>query len=180
MLLNKNLSAASLGSSFPLLGIRPSPVQMEPDVNPQDEKQHQRSTPRRTSQVPREDTELLPPSAFKPLCPAKPSPSFLELPSTQRRPSPSAPYSQAARIGKGKRHFSPDHQPQECFGLLECMHNNLQTQTQIAQAQLSLLEDLRDSVNALLSRHEKPNPEAVGQAAPRAPRGSASSPQPIS
>uniref|UniRef100_A0A803U134 Uncharacterized protein n=1 Tax=Anolis carolinensis TaxID=28377 RepID=A0A803U134_ANOCA len=50
---------------------------------------------------------------------------------------------------------SPDHQPQECFGLLECMHNNLQTQTQIAQAQLSLLEDMRESINVLLARQER-------------------------
>ncbi|XP_077776087.1 TSSK6-activating co-chaperone protein isoform X5 [Podarcis muralis] len=62
-------------------------------------------TPRRSSQVPREDFDGPPPPSFKPLCPAKPSPSFLELPSTQWRPSPALPYSQTARIGKGKRHF---------------------------------------------------------------------------
>nr|XP_020658112.1 TSSK6-activating co-chaperone protein isoform X4 [Pogona vitticeps] len=107
-------------------GICPGPVQMEPDVNPEDEKQHRRSTQRRSSQVP-----------------------------------------------------PPEHQPQECLGLLECMHNNIQTQTQIAQAQLSLLEDMQDSLNVLLSRQEKRKPEFVGQTEERAPKGSASSP-PIS
>ncbi|XP_072840222.2 TSSK6-activating co-chaperone protein [Pogona vitticeps] len=169
----------SLLFSLLLLGICPGPVQMEPDVNPEDEKQHRRSTQRRSSQVPREESEVPAPSSFKPLCPAKPSPSFLELPSTQWRPCPGGPYSQAARRGKGKRHFSPEHQPQECLGLLECIHNNIQTQTQIAQAQLSLLEDMQDSLNVLLSRQEKRKPEFVGQTEERAPKGSASSP-PIS
>ncbi|XP_077776086.1 TSSK6-activating co-chaperone protein isoform X4 [Podarcis muralis] len=157
-----------------------SPVRMEPDVNPQDEKQHRKSTPRRSSQVPREDFDGPPPPSFKPLCPAKPSPSFLELPSTQWRPSPALPYSQTARIGKGKRHFSPEHQPQECFGLLECMHNNIQTQTQIAQAQLSLLEDMRESMNILLARQEKQNQERLGQSDQRTTKSSASSPNPTS
>ncbi|CAI5797916.1 TSSK6-activating co-chaperone protein isoform X1 [Podarcis lilfordi] len=157
-----------------------SPVRMEPDVNPQDEKQHRKSTPRRSSQVPREDFDGPPPPSFKPLCPAKPSPSFLELPSTQWRPSPGLPYTQTARIGKGKRHFSPEHQPQECFGLLECMHNNIQTQTQIAQAQLSLLEDMRESMNILLARQEKQNQERLGQSDQRTTKSSASSPNPTS
>ncbi|XP_063002195.1 TSSK6-activating co-chaperone protein isoform X2 [Elgaria multicarinata webbii] len=139
-------------------------------MSPQDEKQHRK----------REDFEAPSSPPFKPLCPAKPSPSFLELPSTQWRPSPGLSYTQAARIGKGKRHFSPDHQPQECFGLLECMHNNIQTQTQIAQAQLSLLEDMRESMNILLSRQERQNPELARQPEQRPPRGSSSSPRPIS
>uniref|UniRef100_A0A8C8RIJ4 TSSK6 activating cochaperone n=1 Tax=Pelusios castaneus TaxID=367368 RepID=A0A8C8RIJ4_9SAUR len=75
-------------------------------------------------------------------CPAKPSPSFLELPSSQRKPT----------LRKGKQTLllfspAPDHQPQECYGLLECMHNNIQIQTQIAQAQLSILESLKESMS---------------------------------
>uniref|UniRef100_A0A8C3S678 Uncharacterized protein n=1 Tax=Chelydra serpentina TaxID=8475 RepID=A0A8C3S678_CHESE len=69
-------------------------------------------------------------------CPAKPSPSFLELPSSQRRPTLCPFFSPA-----------PDHQPQECYGLLECMHNNIQIQTQIALAQLSILEGLQESMS---------------------------------
>nr|XP_056709421.1 TSSK6-activating co-chaperone protein [Euleptes europaea] len=159
-------------------GTNCSPVRMDPDVNPQDEKQHRKST-RRSSQVPRDEFEG-PPASIKPLCPAKPSPSFLELPSTQWKPSPGLPYTQTARIGKGKRHFSPEHQPQECFGLLECMHNNIQVQTKIAQAQLSLLEDMRETMNVLLSRQERQSHEAAGQSEQPSPKGSASSPRPLS
>ncbi|XP_060108975.1 TSSK6-activating co-chaperone protein [Heteronotia binoei] len=130
---------------------------MDPDVNPQDEKQHWKST-RRSSQVPRDESEG-PPASFKPLCPAKPSPSFLELPASHWRPSLSFP----AKIGKGKKHFSPEHQPQECFGLLECIHNNIQVQTQIAQAQLSLMEDMQETMNVLLSRQEQKSQETPGQ-----------------
>ncbi|XP_054828956.1 TSSK6-activating co-chaperone protein [Eublepharis macularius] len=152
---------------------------MDPDANPQDEKQHRKSTTRRSSQVPRDEFEG-PPASFKPLYPAKPSPSFLELPSTQWRPSPGLTYTQTARIGKGKKHFLPDHQPQECFGLLECMHNNIQVQTQIAQAQLSLLEDMRESINSLLSRQEQQSPETTGQPEQRTQKGSPSLPHPLS
>ncbi|XP_077183116.1 TSSK6-activating co-chaperone protein isoform X4 [Paroedura picta] len=155
-----------------------SPVRMDPDVNPQDEKQHRKST-RRSSHVPRDEFEG-PPASFKPLCPAKPSPSFLELPSTQWKPSPSLPYTQMARIGKGKRQFSPEHQPQECFGLLECIHNNIQVQTQIAHTQLSLLEDMRETMNVLLSRQERQSHESAGQSEQHPPKGSVSSPRPLS
>uniref|UniRef100_A0ACB8G8A2 Uncharacterized protein n=1 Tax=Sphaerodactylus townsendi TaxID=933632 RepID=A0ACB8G8A2_9SAUR len=133
---------------------------------------------RRSSQVPRGEFEG-PLTSIKGHCPAKPSPSFLELPSTQWKPSPGLPYTQTARIGKGKRHFSPEHQPQECFGLLECMHNNIQVQTKISQAQLSLLEDIRDTVNAL-SVQEQQSHESPGQSEQRPRKGSASSPQPLS
>ncbi|XP_061462424.1 TSSK6-activating co-chaperone protein isoform X5 [Rhineura floridana] len=108
-------------------GTSSSPVRMEPEVNPQDEKQHRKNTPRRSSHVP-----------------------------------------------------PPEHQPQECFGLLECMHNNIQTQTQIAQAQLSLLEGMQESMNILLSRQEKQNQELMGLSDQRTPKGSASSPRPTS
>ncbi|XP_015266324.1 PREDICTED: TSSK6-activating co-chaperone protein isoform X3 [Gekko japonicus] len=103
-----------------------SPARMDPDVNPQDEKQHRKST-RRSSQVP-----------------------------------------------------PPEHQPQECFGLFECIHNNIQVQTQIAQAQLSLLEDMRETMNVLLSRQERQSHESAGQSEQRAQKGSVSSPRPLS
>uniref|UniRef100_A0A670JYA8 TSSK6 activating cochaperone n=1 Tax=Podarcis muralis TaxID=64176 RepID=A0A670JYA8_PODMU len=122
--------------------------------------------------------------SFKPLCPAKPSPSFLELPSTQWRPSPGLPYTQtptsACSLPSSSLSPAPEHQPQECFGLLECMHNNIQTQTQIAQAQLSLLEDMRESMNILLARQEKQNQERLGQSDQRTTKSSASSPNPTS
>ncbi|XP_026577611.1 TSSK6-activating co-chaperone protein [Pseudonaja textilis] len=155
-----------------------SPVRMEPDLNPQEEKQHRKSTPRRSSQAPREDLDGPPATSFKPLCPAKPSPSFLELPSTQWRPNPVLPYPGAARTGKGKRHFSPDHQPQECFGLLECLHNNMQVQTQIAQEQLALLQDIRESMNLLISQQDQQNGELRGQLEQRPPRDPSPSPHP--
>nr|XP_032648047.1 TSSK6-activating co-chaperone protein isoform X2 [Chelonoidis abingdonii] len=115
---------------------------MEPETDAQEEKQHWK----------REDNFKGPSSSFKKLCPAKPSPSFLELPSSQRRPSPGLPCAQASR--KGQKKFTPDHQPQECYGLLECMHNNIQIQTQIALAQLSILEGLQESMNLLLASDE--------------------------
>ncbi|XP_063172861.1 TSSK6-activating co-chaperone protein [Candoia aspera] len=83
-------------------------------------------------------------------------------------------------MGKGKRHFSPDHQPQECFGLLECLHNSMQVQTQIAQEQLALLEDIRESVNLLLSQQDRQNGELRGQLEQPAPRDPASSSHPVS
>uniref|UniRef100_A0A452GPI3 Uncharacterized protein n=1 Tax=Gopherus agassizii TaxID=38772 RepID=A0A452GPI3_9SAUR len=45
-----------------------------------------------------------------------------------------------------------NHLPQECYGLLECMHNNIQIQTQIALTQLSILEGLQESMNLLLAK----------------------------
>ncbi|XP_034283111.1 TSSK6-activating co-chaperone protein isoform X1 [Pantherophis guttatus] len=159
-------------------GMSSSPVQMEPDLNPQEEKQHRKSASRRSSQVPREDLDGPPATSFKPLCPAKPSPSFLELPSTQWRPNPLLPHSGASRTGKGKRHFSPDHEPQECFGLLECLHNNMQVQTQIAQEQLALLQDIRESMNLLVSQQDQQNGELRGQLGQHIPRDPASSPHP--
>lgn len=75
---------------------------------------------------------------------------------------------------------APDHQPQECFGLLECMHNNIQTQTQIAQAQLTLLEDMRESMNLLLTRERQSQTQELSAGQERAPKGLASPPHPIS
>ncbi|XP_070622790.1 TSSK6-activating co-chaperone protein isoform X2 [Erythrolamprus reginae] len=141
-------------------GMSSSPFQMEPDLNLQEEKQHRKK-----------DLDGLPATSFKPLCPAKPSPSFLELPSPQWRPHPGP-----ARTGKGKRYFSPDHQPQECFGLLECLHNNMQIQTQIAQEQLALLQDIRESMNLLIFQQDQQNGELLrSQLEHHAPRDPASS-----
>ncbi|XP_032090324.1 TSSK6-activating co-chaperone protein isoform X2 [Thamnophis elegans] len=141
---------------------------MEPDLNPQEEKQHRKI----------EDVDGPPAATFKPLCPAKPSPSFLELPSTQWRPNPVQPHPGAARTGRGRRHFSPDHQPQECFGLLECLHNNMQVQTQIAQEQLALLQDIRESMSLLISQQDQQNGELRGQLEQHGPRDPAYSPHP--
>ncbi|XP_048684268.1 TSSK6-activating co-chaperone protein [Caretta caretta] len=150
-----------------------SAPQMEPETDAQEEKQHWKNTARRSTQSPREDNFEGPSSSFKKLCPAKPSPSFLELPSSQRRPSPSLPCAQAARIWKGQKKFTPDHQPQECYGLLECMHNNIQIQTQIALAQLSILEGLQESMSLLLASNEEKGKEQRDQ---KGLQSSASSP----
>lgn len=50
---------------------------------------------------------------------------------------------------------APDHQPQECMGLLECMHNHLQIQTKMVQAQFSLLEGLQESLSLLQATSER-------------------------
>ncbi|XP_074837412.1 TSSK6-activating co-chaperone protein [Carettochelys insculpta] len=126
---------------------------MEPETDAREEKQHWK----------RDDNFEGPSSSLKKLCPAKPSPSFLELPSSQRRRSPGFPCAQAARLWKGQKQFAPDHQPQECYGLLECMHNNIQIQTQIAQAQLSILEGLQESMSLLLASDEEKGKELRDQ-----------------
>ncbi|KYO41775.1 TSSK6-activating co-chaperone protein [Alligator mississippiensis] len=102
------------------------PTQIEADSSTQEERQHGINS---------ENVEH-PSASFKLFHPAKPSPSFLELPFTQRRPSRGHRCIQAVRLGH--KQFSPDHQPQECMGLLECMHNHLQIQTKMVQAQFSL------------------------------------------
>uniref|UniRef100_A0A8C5WT95 TSSK6 activating cochaperone n=1 Tax=Laticauda laticaudata TaxID=8630 RepID=A0A8C5WT95_LATLA len=68
---------------------------------------------------------------------------------------------------------APDHQPQECFGLLECLHNNMQVQTQIAQEQLALLQDIRESMTLLISQQ---NGELRGQLEQHPPRDPSPSP----
>lgn len=47
-----------------------------------------------------------------------------------------------------------DQQPKECLGLLESMHANLQLQTQLAQRQMAILEDLQASMTQLSPRRE--------------------------
>ncbi|KAG8146657.1 hypothetical protein E2320_013782 [Naja naja] len=73
---------------------------------------------------------------------------------------------------------APDHQPQECFGLLECLHNNMQVQTQIAQEQLALLQDIRESMNLLISQQDQQNGELRGQLQQCHPRDPPPSPHP--
>uniref|UniRef100_A0A670ZD73 TSSK6 activating cochaperone n=1 Tax=Pseudonaja textilis TaxID=8673 RepID=A0A670ZD73_PSETE len=68
--------------------------------------------------------------------------------------------------------------PQECFGLLECLHNNMQVQTQIAQEQLALLQDIRESMNLLISQQDQQNGELRGQLEQRPPRDPSPSPHP--
>ncbi|XP_014460147.1 TSSK6-activating co-chaperone protein isoform X2 [Alligator mississippiensis] len=120
------------------------PTQIEADSSTQEERQHGIK-----------DSENVehPSASFKLFHPAKPSPSFLELPFTQRRPSRGHRCIQAVRLGH--KQFSPDHQPQECMGLLECMHNHLQIQTKMVQAQFSLLEGLQESLSLLQATSER-------------------------
>ncbi|XP_039107277.1 TSSK6-activating co-chaperone protein isoform X1 [Hyaena hyaena] len=42
-----------------------------------------------------------------------------------------------------------DPKPKECLGLLECMYANLQLQTQLAQQQMAILENLQASMTQL-------------------------------
>ncbi|XP_063138193.1 TSSK6-activating co-chaperone protein isoform X2 [Rattus norvegicus] len=44
--------------------------------------------------------------------------------------------------------------PKECLGLLECMSANLQLQTQLAQRQMAILENLQTSLSQLGSGRE--------------------------
>ncbi|XP_040854306.1 TSSK6-activating co-chaperone protein [Ochotona curzoniae] len=81
-----------------------------------------------------------------PLCRAKPSPSYINL-------QASSPPSAFLNIETTK--LSPvDQQPKECLGLLESMHANLQLQTQLAQRQMAILEDLQASMTQLSPRRE--------------------------
>ncbi|XP_032700891.1 TSSK6-activating co-chaperone protein isoform X1 [Lontra canadensis] len=77
-----------------------------------------------------------------PLCPAKPSPSFINLPA-------SSPPAASLSIQKTKLPSGVDHKPTECLGLLECMYANLQLQTQLAQQQMAILENLQASMTQL-------------------------------
>ncbi|XP_022346750.1 TSSK6-activating co-chaperone protein isoform X1 [Enhydra lutris kenyoni] len=85
-----------------------------------------------------------------PLCPAKPSPSFINLPAS----SPPAASLSIQKTKPPSVHLvcSPsgvDHKPTECLGLLECMYANLQLQTQLAQQQMAILENLQASMTQL-------------------------------
>uniref|UniRef100_UPI002954D6CD TSSK6-activating co-chaperone protein n=1 Tax=Panthera onca TaxID=9690 RepID=UPI002954D6CD len=73
-----------------------------------------------------------------PLCRAKPSPSFINLQAS----SPLATFLNV-RIAKLP---SVDPKPKECLGLLERMYANLHLQTQLAQQQMAILENLQASM----------------------------------
>ncbi|XP_053464277.1 TSSK6-activating co-chaperone protein isoform X2 [Nycticebus coucang] len=47
--------------------------------------------------------------------------------------------------------------PKECLGLLECMYANLQLQTQLAQQQMAILENLQASMTQLAPGRESKN-----------------------
>nr|XP_035926841.1 TSSK6-activating co-chaperone protein isoform X1 [Halichoerus grypus] len=77
-----------------------------------------------------------------PLCRAKPSPSFINL-------QASSPPATFLNIQNTKLPSGVDHKPKECLGLLECMYANLQLQTQLAQQQMAILENLQASMTQL-------------------------------
>ncbi|KAM9006313.1 TSSK6-activating co-chaperone protein [Sarcophilus harrisii] len=78
-----------------------------------------------------------------PLCRAKPSPSFIHLPATNPA---TCQNNQSAKLQTGV----DIKKPQDCLGLLECMHANLQLQTKLAQQQMAILEDLQSSMTLLI------------------------------
>uniref|UniRef100_A0A4X2LCZ9 TSSK6 activating cochaperone n=1 Tax=Vombatus ursinus TaxID=29139 RepID=A0A4X2LCZ9_VOMUR len=78
-----------------------------------------------------------------PLCRAKPSPSFIHLPATNPA---TCQNNQSAKLPTGV----DIKKPQDCLGLLECMHANLQLQTKLAQQQMAILEDLQSSMTLLI------------------------------
>ncbi|XP_054996348.1 TSSK6-activating co-chaperone protein [Sorex araneus] len=85
-----------------------------------------------------------------PLCPAKPSPSFINLQAS----SPPAPF---LNIQATQLPSEIDQKPRECLGLLERMYANLQLQTQLAQQQLAILETLQASMAQLAPGKESKN-----------------------
>ncbi|XP_057582673.1 TSSK6-activating co-chaperone protein isoform X2 [Hippopotamus amphibius kiboko] len=85
-----------------------------------------------------------------PLCRAKPSPSFINL-------QASSPPVTSLKIPATKLPSGIDHKPKECLGLLECMYANLQLQTQLAQRQMAILENLQASMTQLAPGRESKN-----------------------
>ncbi|XP_012395022.1 TSSK6-activating co-chaperone protein [Orcinus orca] len=85
-----------------------------------------------------------------PLCRAKPSPSFIKL-------QASSPPATFLKILATKLPSGIEHKPKECLGLLECMCANLQLQTQLAQQQMAILEDLQASMTQLAPGRESKN-----------------------
>ncbi|XP_077012583.1 TSSK6-activating co-chaperone protein isoform X2 [Tamandua tetradactyla] len=85
-----------------------------------------------------------------PLHPAKPSPSFINLQTN----SPPAAF---LNIQTTELFSGVDCKPKECLGLLECMYANLQLQTQLAQQQMAILENLQASMAQLAPLKESKN-----------------------
>ncbi|XP_015395645.1 TSSK6-activating co-chaperone protein [Panthera tigris] len=77
-----------------------------------------------------------------PLCRAKPSPSFINL-------QASSPLATFLNVRTAKLPSGVDPKPKECLGLLECMYANLHLQTQLAQQQMAILENLQASMTHL-------------------------------
>uniref|UniRef100_A0A8D2AIA4 TSSK6 activating cochaperone n=1 Tax=Sciurus vulgaris TaxID=55149 RepID=A0A8D2AIA4_SCIVU len=84
-----------------------------------------------------------------PLCRAKPSPSYINLQAS----SPPATFLNIQTTKLPSVH----HKPKECLGLLECMYANLQLQTQLAQQQMAILENLQASMSQLVPGRESKN-----------------------
>ncbi|XP_064138788.1 TSSK6-activating co-chaperone protein [Loxodonta africana] len=82
-----------------------------------------------------------------PLCRAKPSPSYIHL-------QASSPAGTCLNIQTTKLPSGVNHKPKECIGLLECMYANLQLQTQLAQQQMAILENLQASMTQLVPGRE--------------------------
>ncbi|XP_003795304.1 TSSK6-activating co-chaperone protein isoform X2 [Otolemur garnettii] len=77
-----------------------------------------------------------------PLCRAKPSPSYINL---------QASFLPASFLNiQTTKLSSVAQKPKECLGLLECMYANLQLQTQLAQQQMAILENLQASMTQLV------------------------------
>uniref|UniRef100_A0A8C9D238 TSSK6 activating cochaperone n=1 Tax=Panthera leo TaxID=9689 RepID=A0A8C9D238_PANLE len=77
-----------------------------------------------------------------PLCRAKPSPSFINL-------QASSPLATFLNVRTAKLPSGVDPKPKECLGLLERMYANLHLQTQLAQQQMAILENLQASMTHL-------------------------------
>ncbi|XP_015850762.1 TSSK6-activating co-chaperone protein isoform X1 [Peromyscus maniculatus bairdii] len=84
------------------------------------------------------------------LCPAKPSPSYINL---QANSLPAT----FLNIQTTKLPSGAGQKPKECLGLLECMSANLQLQTQLAQQQMAILENLEASLSQLGPGRESNN-----------------------
>ncbi|XP_040608415.1 TSSK6-activating co-chaperone protein isoform X2 [Mesocricetus auratus] len=81
---------------------------------------------------------------------AKPSPSYINLQAN----SPPATF---LNIQTTKLPSGAGQKPKECLGLLECMYANLQLQTQLAQQQMAILENLQASLSQLGPGRESNN-----------------------
>ncbi|XP_058165862.1 TSSK6-activating co-chaperone protein isoform X2 [Dasypus novemcinctus] len=84
------------------------------------------------------------------LCRAKPSPSYINL---QANSPPTA----FLNIQTTELLSEVDCKPKECLGLLECMYANLQLQTQLAQQQMAILENLQASMAQMAPLKESKN-----------------------
>uniref|UniRef100_A0A8C6IEA3 TSSK6-activating co-chaperone protein n=1 Tax=Mus spicilegus TaxID=10103 RepID=A0A8C6IEA3_MUSSI len=83
------------------------------------------------------------------LCPAKFSPSYINLPANFT-PANFLTIQTKLSSGAGQK-------PKGCLGVLECMYANLQLQTQLAQRQIAILENLQASLSQLGSGRESKN-----------------------